>query len=1250
VALLVTALVLAGAILLLRYWVLPNIGDHRGEIAAAISRAANQRITIGGLEGRWDGFRLRLIIRDLRVHDRTDTERLALAAVDGTLSWASLLGEVRFHSIELDRLALELRRDERGVLHIAGMPLEKGGSEPGFADWLLEQHRIAVRKSSLTWIDETLGGMPLQLSDVDLVVDRRLGGWRVGLLAAPPIDVAAPIDLRADLRRDRLGAEAVWRGRVYLALNYADLAALRNWLPLPPDIERGAGGLEVWGDLDGSRVTDVIADVRLSDVRVRLRTDLPYLELARLAGRLAWTGSADGLSLSARALSFTTPDGLQLPPADVTYRRTGAAGAPATRSEVRFDVLDLAAVVRLVDRLPLDDALRQRLSEMNPRGRLHGFDLRWTGRLEERRQYAARGRFEGVAVSPSGYLPGFSSVSGELDTNQAGGKLSLRAADAELELPRVFPGPLPVQDLSARLNWSMEPDGAIVRVEALTFASAHLAGKASGSYRAVPGGPGVLDMTGTLERGDGREGWRYLPLQLNAKLREWLQHSIVAARAHDVRFQLKGDLRNFPFAGGRTGTFEVVTPFDGGTLAYGNGWPALEGLRGELLFRNASLTARLDEGRLYGMRLRSATATVADLSIRETLCEVRGEAEGPTADFLRFIAASPVRDMIGGFTDAMQASGDGTLSLLLQLPLRHIEDTKVSGRYVLAANSLDPGHGAPRVEQLTGMLQFDDRAVRLQAGSAQVLRMPVRFMAERVPGGRALIIRGAGRADAPALRALTGQPWANALSGAADWQGTLKIESGTWDLAVESDLNGLASALPAPLTKETGAPLGFTLQRKSLPAGREQTAVNIGSVFSAQWIESRTSAAQPLRAEIRFNEPAPAAQRDGVWLGGRVAMLDADRWRAVLASPDGQEGNAVRGGASLAAAKAILFDRQWHDVQLQAVQKGELWQAQVSAREATGSVSWNTAGSGTVEARFNRLFLPERIATAEAPDAVGDDERLPALDVVADDFRAGERAFGRLTLVASPEGRDWRIRQLELRSPEGTLAARGEWRAGPVPVTRVEVQAEVIDIGAYFARLRLPPGVEGGTGRLTGQLAWNGAPQSVDLQSLSGTLKLDAKEGRFVRIEPGIGKLIGVLSLQALPRRASLDFRDVFSEGFAFDRISGTTTIERGVARTGNLRMTGPAARVDMSGEVNLAGETQRLDVKVLPSMSESVALGAAIVNPAVGVATLLAQKALKDPIGQMIAFDYEVSGTWADPVVMKKRRETQDEGRQGRK
>ena len=174
-----------------------------------------------------------------------------------------------------------------------------------------------------------------------------------------------------------------------------------------------------------------------------------------------------------------------------------------------------------------------------------------------------------------------------------------------------------------------------------------------------------------------------------------------------------------------------------------------------------------------------------------------------------------------------------------------------------------------------------------------------------------------------------------------------------------------------------------------------------------------------------------------------------------------------------------------------------------------------------------------------------------------------------------------------------------------------------------------------------GKLDWAGAPNDFDYPTLSGTFKLETGAGQFTKIDPGIGKLLGVLSLQALPRRMTLDFRDVFSEGFAFDDIVGDFRIQKGQMRTDNLKLQGPAATVRIVGDIDLAAETQRLDVRVLPALSASVSAGAAvlflanpIVGAAVGAGTFLAQKFLDHPIEQMFSYEYRVTGAWADPQV----------------
>ena len=152
---------------------------------------------------------------------------------------------------------------------------------------------------------------------------------------------------------------------------------------------------------------------------------------------------------------------------------------------------------------------------------------------------------------------------------------------------------------------------------------------------------------------------------------------------------------------------------------------------------------------------------------------------------------------------------------------------------------------------------------------------------------------------------------------------------------------------------------------------------------------------------------------------------------------------------------------------------------------------------------------------------------------------------------------------------------------------------------------------------------------------MDGHVHLDVASGQFLKAEPGVAKLLGVLSLQALPRRLALDFRDVFSSGFAFDFLRGDAQVRRGVAHTENLQMKGVNAAVLMDGEVDLAQETQRLRVLVVPEIDAgTAALAAALINPAIGIGAFVAQLVLKGPLAQATTREFRVTGSWDNPEI----------------
>jgi uncharacterized protein (TIGR02099 family) len=1245
--LIAAALSCAAVVLSLRYWFLPNIEQYREDIAAAVSRAANLRITIGTISADWDGMRPHLKLERVSVYDKAGRRALELERVESTLAWRSLAAfTLHFQALDIYRPSLEVRRDARGVMSVAGIELEtKERKDGGFTEWLLQQPDVEVHDARVSWTDEMRQAPPLDLAGVSLHMVNRGRRHRFGLRALPPAHLAGPVDIRGDVRGDSAELVSNWNGKLFMQLDSPDLAAWGAWVDIPVELARGSGAVRSWLTFTDHQLADIVADVRLSDVRTRLREDLPELELDALAGRLAWRRIPSGFEFSTAKLALTG-GGATLPAADFLLRMS-ADRSGTGHGELHANALELAPLVMLADRLPVNDDVRSQLVGYSPRGSVHDLVLKWQGELPAPQRYSVRGRFEALAVNQWEKMPGIAGLSGSVDGSEKGGTLHLNGQDASLDLPTVFGATLGLDTLTGQLAWTHAGDRVDVRLNNVSFANADAAGTVFGSYRSAPQGRGEIDLTGNLSRADGRAVPKYIPITELKKVRAWLERAVVAGESRDVRFRLKGRLEDFPFPQDARGVFHVAAKVTGGTLDYAEGWPRIENIEGDLQFRGSSLDFNARRGTVSGVTLGPVQGGIADMKAHPEVLELRGEAEGPTADFLAYIAKSPVSGMVDHFTDGMQAQGTGRLALKLTFPLGMPESTKVAGAYVFSNNNIVFEKDLPPLDQASGRIEFSENSVRVPGVSGTFLGGPLTLTAATAPRDATMRATMQGRINADNVRKVGGPAWMQQLRGATDWKGVLTLRKKIPDLVIESSLQGISSSLPAPFAKSASETVPLRIERRFISAQQDRLSFSYGDVAKAE-LARRNDGKQMVveRGTVRLGGgEAGEPDRPGVWIRGAVKTVDFDEWLGF--SRGGGEGGGepvyTIGGADLKIAQLDFFGRRFHDLGVSAWTQSGVTQITLAGSEVEGGAMWKDEGKGRLTARLKRLTLPVSDAkpaqTPKPPPAKAPE--LPALDVVVEQFQYGQKQLGRLELNAVNQDRDWRIERLRLSSADNVLTADGLWQGWQTqPRTQLNLKMEVTDIGRALARWALPAGVKGGTAKIEGQLSWAGSPVDFDYPTLAGQLGFDAAKGQFVKLEPGLAKLLGILSLQSLPRRISLDFRDVFSDGFAFDSIAGTTKIERGIAVTDNFRMAGPAARVAMSGEVDLVRETQKLRVRVTPHLSESVALaGALIGGPVIGAAAFLAQKILKDPIEQLATFEYSVTGNWSDPQVAKPER-----------
>lgn len=1235
----------AVAVGVMRMFVLPNVDRFREPIAEAIGQSLGQRVSLGPITGGWAGFRPWLMIRDVAIHDDSGREALHLGRVQAIFGWSSLTSlQVRCRTLSIERLGLTVRRSSDGEITVGGIRVRPDEHAGGFSDWFLVQSHVVVSDADLTWIDEQRTGAPLELKDVQIQFRNRGRNHRFQLNARPAFEVGSAIDVRGEFRSGRTSGLRQWRGRIYLHAPYMNLAAARVWLDLPLRFESGAGNVEAWAEFAGGVLRSATFDLRVAGATARIDDSMPALDIPELQGRIGWLATNDGYEASARRLAFGIGDGQQLPPADVMVRHRYATPRAPARLQIESDRLDLAPVRYFLDRLPVPSALRESLASHRPAGRL--VNLAFWIELPEGAptRYSLNTGFEALSMAPAGPWPGVSGLAGTVTADQHGGSLRLDSGNTAFAAPLIFPDPLRFDQVRAQADWTLVEDGFDVTIRGASAFNSDAAGGASGTYRQRGDGSRRIDLQGSLVRADPAAVWKYVPRVAGEQTRSWLRSALRSGHIPRATVLLQGDLREFPFVQG-DGRFEVAIDVRDGVLEFAPGWPPIQDIDGSIKFSANRMDIEA-QGHILGARVTRASVVIPDLGSSDLTVQVKGEAEGPTAEFLRYLADSPVGELIGGVARGVGARGDGALKLALSIPIHRLGETAVAGTYTFTANRIENLSILPPLSRVQGALDFTDKGARVTGATAEVLGNPVRFNVLSQAGGT-VRVDARGRIAVNRLAEQTDNPLLGLLRGETEVRAQAVARGDRLEITVDSDLKGLAIDLPAPVGKSMNETVAARLQTQTRED--EVTATlslgNRGSAVGA--FGTQGGAPRLRRAAITFGGAPRLPSSPVISLEGtfpRIALEDWTRVMERLRAEDAVDTSAAPTlplVLDLGSETLVAYGREFHDVRLRGSRRGEAWETTLTGREISGQVSWFPKGRGRLVARLDRLHVPESSAGVPSPSASAmEGADLPEFDVTAASFRLGGPDLGSLVLQAVPNGNAWQLRKLDLQNPDGRISAEGGWKSERgKPRTKLNVRAEARDLGKMLDRFGRSANIAGGTARATGTVEWEGTPPRVDLPSLSGFLQVEAHQGRFTQMEPGIGKLFSILSLQALPRRVTLDFRDVFSQGFAFDEILANWTLNHGVLRTSDFRMNGTSAKVAMMGELDLVRETQDLEVRVVPSVTDSLALGTAVVNPVVGLMALIVGKVLNNPLDQAIAFEYRITGTWAEPNVSKSKR-----------
>lgn len=1218
--------------------VLPLAERHPDRIAAWLSERAGQPVAFDAVKTQWTRRGPLLQLDGLRLGEGDAGVRVGQAEVLLSM-YGGLLPGRSFTELRLRGLSLTLQRGDDGKWVVRGLPgQQQANADPlrsleGLGELQVIGGRLAIVAPSLGW--------DIRLPKIDLRLRVQGDRVRAGTRAWIRTD-AAPLNVAVDF--DRKAGD----GRAYLDVAADDIGA---WAPLlryaGVVAERGKGRVQAWTELRRHRVVLVTADANLRQVGLR-GAPLPdstapmHIAFDQMEARMRWRLIAGGWRLDAPRLRVGTAPAVQT--------LDGLVLAGGDRYALLADEVDAApllAVLGLSDRV--DSGLRRWLVQARPGARLARLTMagRKDGALH------AEGQLRDMSFKAVGDAPGLSGLAGDFAGDADGFRLTLDPAAAmRFDWPSGF---AVVHEVNLRgdvLGWR-EGNGWRVGTSAL-----HVQGK---EYAA--------DVRGGLWfHGDGTRPWIDIAADLadapvpvakgfwiHHKMPkaavDWLNGALIGGTVRQGRAIVSGDLDDWPFTQ-HDGRFEAVAHIEQGQFKFQPEWPQLEHVDADIAFIGNGFELK-GRGTLADVAIPAFQAGIADFG--EGDLKIAARTDTDAGRLLALLRQSPLHETYGDTLDHLQAKGPVAATFDLLQPLHADEQARKK-----LAGSVDL-KGA-RLSETRWDLVFDDVRGKARYDDGGFASGPLQVVHDGLPGVLGLRAGSGTRdrtqafeADLSAMvdadRLLDRAPemaWLKPyMDGRSQWTVGVSIPrsaagaaAAPTQLDLTSDLVGTAMLLPAPLRKSAATALATTVHAP-LPMGSGEIDVAFGDVLA---LRARNQNGQTgVRVVLGSAEVKDAPPASGLVATGRTGTLDAMEWIAVAKGGGEGDGLPLR-HIDVTAERLLMIGSSFPDTRLQLAPAQQALAVSLDGQALSGALLVPDAKGAPVVGKLARVHWRKAPAGIAATVDAGarsttddiDPAAVPPLSLDIDDLRFGDARLGTAKLRTRQQGDGLHVEQLQLRSPSQQIDVRGQW-TGTGNAARTQFAAEVKseNFGVLLDDLGLGDRVGGGHGQITADVAWPGSPAGFRLSAVEGRVTLAVRDGHLLEVEPGAGRVLGLLSVAEVRRRLMLDFSDFFSKGFAFNRIAGDIRIDGGLARSDDLLVDGPAAEILIRGDTDLRTEQFDQTVDVKPkSANVLTAVGAVAAGPIGAAVGAVANAVLKKPLAEMGAKTYRVTGPWKSPKV----------------
>jgi uncharacterized protein (TIGR02099 family) len=1107
--------------------------------------------------------------------------------------------------------------------------------------------RLVIRHAVLSMQNWNTLLPQLTLQGVDINVRRDARELALAFSAQLPPALGGTVSFEGHARGSGDVQNMAWD-----ALLKARAISFPGWHKFLPEtlsnLDSGTGAFDVAALGRGAMLSRADVDFGATNV-VMLLPEGPVAKFDQMSGAITLTHTGDQWSLSGQRVRVARSEPESA--FDVGWQETPAG---LLNVHARANYLRAESLLPLTGLLPQKD-LRDRLREVAPSGEWTDVSIAFErAQLDAPWRMQVQAKFQHAGLAAANGVPGVRGIAGSIAGNERGGQVIIDTNAGVFHWPTQFPRSVDLERLKANIYWKRTADELLIASPDwdIKTRDGEIHGQVAWHQPTDDSSP-VLTLVGGIQNGNVGNARYYLPNGLiGPGALAWLNQAFMAGHLR-ASLLFQGPVRRFPFRDGG-GIFLARCTIEGMTLNYSDGWAPAENMTAAAEFRNQGMSARLSGAHIGDLLLESGDAHFPDFSSGEL--KIHANARGDSASALTFLRATPLDAIAEHAFSNVEASGPLEAAVDLFLPFRDFEHRQVLIHGRLDGASVNKSGSPTMATDVTGEFDIDGGQVARADIHGQLLggafQMQARTPRNKPVTRTQLEFRGTVTADA--VRAALGVPASMPISGQTDWRAVLKITpepARERSLRISSTLVGFDMKLPAPLDKSASTPLPSWLEIQWPGSGAPQGSFELGSLVSSSYaLEPDPAGMRLAHASMSFGGSESGSGNAQILnIGGAVQRLDLGGWLRLSASANGAKPlSYYMRNAKLNVAELDYLGLAFRDVSLDLLVGERSWRIDVGGPNVSGAITIPTVDNSTEpwSLQFDRLHFD--VADAQdsaagdgsesiAADADADPHAIPALYFHAKELVWGERQFGDVTATLAKEEEGVALKSLSVTAPTFSVSAQGEWRAKDAGVSRIKGTLTSTDVQGTLKDLGYADVIQAKSGKMEFDLTWQGAPTSAALGQTVGHVTLSLEKGQVIGLKPGAGRVMGLASIAALPRRLALDFSDLTDKGLAFDSIHGDFDLRDGNAYTEDVLLKGPAAEIGLIGRVGLKNKDYDQTAVVTGSVGNSLSIPVAstlVCGPVCGAAALLFTQVFKQPLKGLARGYYRITGSWDNPTV----------------